>query len=113
MTVDAPVEAAAEVLAALAEPMRWRLLGLLATEAQSASALSRALPVSRTAVQKHLAVLERSDLVRRTRVGREVRFAVHTEPLIATGRWMAEVATAWDTRLAALKRLAEDRPRPE
>lgn len=97
-----------EVLAALAEPMRWRLLGLLSTEARSASALSRALPVSRTAVQKHLAVLERSDLVRRTRVGREVRYTVHTEPLASAGHWLAEVATAWDTRLAALKRLAED-----
>ncbi|SDJ56357.1 ArsR/SmtB family transcription factor [Nonomuraea jiangxiensis] len=103
-----PAEAAVEVLAALAEPMRWRLLALLSAEAQSASALSRTLPVSRTAVQKHLAVLERSDLVRRTRVGREIRYAVHTEPLTSIGRWMAEVAAVWDTRLAALKRLAED-----
>jgi molybdopterin-guanine dinucleotide biosynthesis protein A len=101
--VTAPVE----VLAALADPMRWRVLDLLAGEPGSASALSRILPISRAAVLKHLAILERNDLVRRSRVGREVVFAVRPEQLTSTARWMSATADAWDTRLGALKKLAE------
>jgi molybdopterin-guanine dinucleotide biosynthesis protein A/DNA-binding MarR family transcriptional regulator len=96
-----------EVLAALADPMRWRVLDFLATEPSSASALSRVLPISRAAVLKHLAVLERTDLVRRDRVGREVRFSVRSEQLTSTARWMSETADSWDMRLGAHKRLAE------
>lgn len=99
---------AGQVLAALADPTRCQALTLLSTEAQSASALSRVLPISRTAVLKHLAVLERNDLVRRRQVGREVRYVLRTERLTATGHWISELAAAWDTRLAALQRLAED-----
>lgn len=101
--MTAPVE----VLAALADAMRWRVLDFLAAEPSSASALSRILPISRAAVLKHLAVLERNELVRRTRVGREVVFAVRPEQLSSTAQWMTATADAWDTRLSALKKLAE------
>jgi hypothetical protein len=48
-------------------------------------------------------------LVERRRVGREVIFVIRTEPLQETASWMAGLASDWDTRLAALKRLAEQR----
>jgi len=97
-----------EVFAALADPTRWRLLETLAGRGEaSATTLAGDMPVSRPAVIKHLTVLDRAGLVARQRVGREVRFAVRTEPLDATARWMASLASEWDTRLAALKRLAE------
>jgi hypothetical protein len=32
-----------------------------------------------------------------------------TEPLDETARWMAGIASHWDARLAAIKRLAEER----
>lgn len=89
------------------------MLALLADEARSASALSRALPISRAAVLKHLGVLERTDLVRRNRVGREVRFSVDPQRLSTTARWLSETAHAWDVRLAALQRLAEFPPSVE
>jgi molybdopterin-guanine dinucleotide biosynthesis protein A len=101
--VTAPVE----VLAALADPTRWRVLEFLAGEPSSASALARILPISRAAVLKHLAVLERTELVRRSRAGREVVFAVRPERLTSTARWMSATADAWDTRLGALEKLAE------
>jgi molybdopterin-guanine dinucleotide biosynthesis protein A len=116
--IDAPLErvwesgrrvsAPIEVLAALSDPMRWRVLGILSKEPSSASALSRVLPISRAAVVKHLAVLERNDLVRRRRVGREVRFSVRSERLTATARWMSETADVWDGRRGALKNFADE-----
>jgi hypothetical protein len=36
-----------------------------------------------------------------------VLYAVRTERLGATARWMAALASEWDTRLAAIKRMAE------
>ena len=97
-----------EVFSALADPTRWRLLEALAGHGRgTATTLATEMPISRPAVIKHLAVLDRAGLVERQRVGREVVFAVRTEPLAETARWMAGLASDWDKRLAALKRLAE------
>ena len=97
------------VFAALADPTRWRVLSLLAERGEgTATSLAGELPVSRVAVVKHLAVLDRAGLVEARREGREVRYTVRTEPLDEAARWMAGIASEWDARLVALKRLAED-----
>jgi DNA-binding transcriptional ArsR family regulator len=97
-----------EVFVALADPTRRLLLNALAARGEaSATVLAVELPVSRQAVVKHLAVLERAGLVRGSRRGREVRYTVRPERLDATARWLAGLAAEWDTRLAAIKRLAE------
>ena len=98
-----------EVFAALADPTRWRLLEALGGRGRgTATTLAREMPVSRPAVIKHLAVLGRAGLVERRREGREVVFALRTEPLADTARWMESLASEWNTRLAALKQLAEE-----
>jgi len=103
---DAP---APVVFAALADPTRWRLLGALAEQGDgTATTLAAQVPVSRPAVIKHLVVLDRAGLVARERRGREVRYRVRPERLDATARQLADVAAAWDRRLAAIKRLAEE-----
>ncbi len=99
------------VFAALADPTRWRVLTLLAERGEgTATSLAAELPVSRVAVVKHLAVLDRAGLVEGRREGREVRYTVRTEPLDETARWMAGLGAQWDARLAAIKRLAEEDP---
>jgi len=100
-----PVDA---VLAALADPMRRRVLDVLAAHGEStATVLAKELPVTRQAVVQHLAVLERVALVASNRVGRERRYTVRSEALTATARYLTMVAARWDNRLAAIKRLAE------
>jgi DNA-binding transcriptional ArsR family regulator len=97
-----------QVFAALADPTRWRVLSLLAERGSgTATTLAGELPVSRVAVVKHLAVLDRAGLVESRRRGREVRYTVRPERLDATARWMAGLASEWDARLAAIKRMAE------
>jgi len=72
MSVVADPEPA--VFAALADPTRWRMLGMLAQRGEgTATALAAELPVSRPAVIKHLTVLDHAGLVSRRRAGREVR----------------------------------------
>jgi len=97
------------VFAALADPTRWSVLSLIAERGEgTATSLAGELPVSRVAVVKHLAVLDRAGLVEGRRAGREVRYTVRPERLDATARWMAGLATQWDARLAAIKRIAEE-----
>jgi DNA-binding transcriptional ArsR family regulator len=97
-----------ELFAALADPTRWRVLTLLAERGEgTATTLAGELPVSRVAVVKHLAILDRAGLVEARRQGREVRYTVRPERLDATARWLSGIAADWDARLAAIKRLAE------
>ncbi|MFJ4923044.1 ArsR/SmtB family transcription factor [Streptomyces sp. NPDC088725] len=97
-----------EVLAALADPTRRRILDALAARGEAtATVLATELPVSRQAIVKHLAVLDRAGLVTGRREGREARYAVAPARLGATARWLDRKAAEWDVRLAAIKRLAE------
>jgi DNA-binding transcriptional ArsR family regulator len=98
-----------EIFAALADPTRWRVLTLIAERGEAtATTLAGDLPVSRVAVIKHLAVLDRAGLVEAQRKGREVRYTVKPEKLTATARQLNAIAGEWDARLAAIKRLAEE-----
>lgn len=96
------------VLAALSDPRRRELLELIAEHGEAtATTLAERFPISRQAVVKHLGVLNSAGLVTANRVGREVRYAVRTDAMDTTARWMAERAATWDRRLAHIKRLAE------
>jgi DNA-binding transcriptional ArsR family regulator len=97
-----------DVFTALADPTRRRVLDLLAEHGYgTATSLAAELPVSRPAVIKHLAVLDRAGLVSARRHGREVRYVVRPEPLAETAAWMARLAAQWDARLDAIRALAE------
>jgi DNA-binding transcriptional ArsR family regulator len=103
-----------ELWAAVTDPTRRRLLDALLVHGEAtATTLAGDLPVTRQAVAKHLAVLERAGLVESRRVGREVRYAVRPERLDAASEWLAQVAAEWDDRLGAIKRLAESSARHE
>ncbi|MER5768369.1 metalloregulator ArsR/SmtB family transcription factor [Streptomyces sp. NPDC001985] len=104
-TAEAAVSA---VLSALADPTRRRILDALAARGRAtATVLAGEMPVSRQAVVKHLAVLAAAGLVSGRREGRETLYTVLPAPLGVTARWMERVASDWDSRLAAVKRLAE------
>jgi ArsR family transcriptional regulator, cadmium/lead-responsive transcriptional repressor len=97
-----------ELWVAVADPTRQRLLdALLAHGEATATELAAELPVTRQAVAKHIAVLDRAGLVEARRSGREVRYTVRPERLDAATRRLTRVAAHWDERLAKIKRLAE------
>jgi predicted transcriptional regulator len=97
-----------DVCAALGDQTRWSILTALGEGDASASALATRLPVSRQAIAKHLAVLERVGLVEPVRAGRELRYRVLGSELSATARRLEAVGAAWERRLAAIKDIAED-----
>ena len=97
-----------DVFVALADPTRRAVLDLLATRGEgTATSLAAELPVSRVAVIKHLAVLDRAGLVEARRSGRELLYRVNIERLDRVTRSLSDLAEAWDRRLARIKRLAE------
>jgi DNA-binding transcriptional ArsR family regulator len=99
-----------ELVEAVADSSRRQVLDLLLAHGElTPTALAADLPFTRQAVAKHLAVLERADLVEGTRHGREVRYSVKPEHLDVAIRAMAKVAARWDARLEAIKRTAEAR----
>ncbi len=94
--------------AAVGDPTRRQLLDVLLSLGEATpTRLAEDLPVTRQAVAKHLAVLDRAGLVDGRRDGREVRYAVLSDRLDEVSRAMARVAAGWEERLATIKRLAE------
>jgi ArsR family transcriptional regulator, cadmium/lead-responsive transcriptional repressor len=97
-----------ELWSAVADPTRRRVLDVLLQHGEAtATVVSAELPVTRQAVTKQLAVLDRAGLVESRRSGREVRYAIRPQRLSAATRSLAQVATEWDARLSAIKRIAE------
>lgn len=96
------------LLDAVADPSRRRVLDLILAHGEATpTELAAELPFTRQAVAKHLTVLDRAGLVESSRSGREVRYSVRPERLDRAARAMATVAARWDSRLAAIKRIAE------
>jgi DNA-binding transcriptional ArsR family regulator len=93
---------------AVGDPIRRRMLDLLLSGGDgTATTLGQQLPVSRQAVAKHLAVLDRVGLVRATPVGRERRYRVNDAQLARAVAQLSSVGSTWDARLQRIKRIAE------
>lgn len=97
-----------DLWSAVGDPTRRRMLDLLLADGRgTATTLSRHLPVTRQAIAKHLAVLDRAGLVRSTPAGRERLYQVDEAQLARAVAQLADVGAAWDARLRRIKRIAE------
>jgi ArsR family transcriptional regulator, cadmium/lead-responsive transcriptional repressor len=97
-----------DLWSAIGDPTRRTLIDLLlASGSATATSLSAGLPVTRQAVSKHLAVLDRVGLVHAEPAGRERRFQVDEAQLARAVAQLAAVGTTWDARLRRIKRIAE------
>ncbi|MEV4516558.1 metalloregulator ArsR/SmtB family transcription factor [Dactylosporangium sp. NPDC049525] len=69
------------LLAALAEPARWRLVCLLAVRPQSVGILAQLSGAHQPQTTKHLQTLERADVVRSHRSGQRRMYTLRAERL--------------------------------
>ncbi|HKD29654.1 MAG TPA: metalloregulator ArsR/SmtB family transcription factor [Xanthobacteraceae bacterium] len=98
-------------LTALADPTRRAILARLAAGEARVTDIAAPFPISLNSVSKHIRLLERADLVRRRKRGREHLLALNPEPLEAVAKWMQEQRALWAWRLGELdKLLTEERP---
>jgi DNA-binding transcriptional ArsR family regulator len=97
------------VFQALADATRRDILARAIEREQSVSALARSYAMSLTAVQKHVAVLERAALVSKHRSGREQRVAANPETMRKAATLLAAFEQLWITRATKIAEiLAEE-----
>lgn len=104
VTSDARLD---RTFAALADSTRRAILARLARGDASVGELARPFRVSRPAISKHLRVLERAGLVRRTREGRVSRCELEAVAMREAAEWVDRYRVFWEGRLNALARYVE------
>jgi DNA-binding transcriptional ArsR family regulator len=85
-----------EAAAAIADPIRRRVLELVRDQEVPAGELAAQFDVSRPAVSRHLRVLREAGLVRERRQGRLRLYRADPEPLAELRSWLEQY---WNDRL--------------
>ena len=88
--------------AALSDPTRRRIVARLTRGEIRVTDLAQPFAMSLNAVSKHVKMLERAGLVRRTRVGREHYLRLRAQPLRQVQDWVSQYERFWNQRLDAL-----------
>lgn len=88
---------------AIADPTRRAIIGRLAGGPARISDVAQPFAMSLTGVCKHVRVLERAGLVRRTRRGRENTLELRAAPLREVARWVSHYERFWNARLDRLQ----------
>lgn len=92
---------------ALADPIRRNILRRAHEGRLSVSALAREHPISVTAMQKHVAVLERAELVSKHRVGRESIVRTETDALARARTALDRLEADWRGRIERMEEILE------
>jgi DNA-binding transcriptional ArsR family regulator len=91
------------VLSAISDPTRRAILSKLAHGPATISTVAAPFAMSLTGLCKHVRVLERAGLVRRTRHGRQNTLEFSPAPLRDVARWIFKFEPFWNSRLDRLE----------
>ena len=91
------------VIVAISDPTRRAIISRLARGPARISDVAAPFSMSLTGVCKHVRVLERAGLVRRTRHGRENTLELYAEPLRDVALWISRYERFWNARLDRLE----------
>ncbi len=100
--VSQVVEQLDAVFHAMADPTRRAMVRALAAGERTVGELAAPHPISLAAASKHVKVLERAGLVRRTVYGRRHVCRLEAQPLAAASRHLRFYEQFWLERLDAL-----------
>ena len=102
------------VLGALAEPTRRRVVELLGRGPQRAGALAAAVGVSAPSMSRHLRVLLEAGVIADERVAEDARarvFRLRNESIVALQAWLDQLKAEWDEQLGSFKQHVERKQR--
>jgi len=105
----APVDAD-RVFAALADATRRDIVTRVLQQEASVSVLARSYDMSFAAVQKHVAVLERAQLVSKHRRGREQLVRGDVGTVRAAARLLGNLEELWRSRIDRLEQVLDELP---
>jgi DNA-binding transcriptional ArsR family regulator len=101
-----------DLFGAIADPTRRAILDRLARGDARVTEIAADFPISLNSVSKHLRMLERAGLVRRTIKGREHLLALNSDPLDRASEWIDRHRRFWEDGLAALDKFATQKHPP-
>ena len=100
------------LLGAVADSTRRAILARLAAGDARVTEVASEFPISLNSVSKHVRMLERAGLVRRTVRGRDHVLSLDAAPLADAAAWISHYRRFWEERLEALDKLVtKDKPR--
>ena len=97
-----------DTMIALADPTRRAILARLAAGEARVTDLAAPFPISLNSVSKHIRILERADLVRRRKQGREHLLTLNPAPMEVAARWIDEQRALWAWRLSELDSILKE-----
>ena len=102
-----------DVFYALADPTRRAIVGVLGGGPASVSALAAPFEMALPSFMKHLAVLERSGVIRSNKVGRVRTCELRPKALTPAEQWITEQRATWEARSDRMAEFVEQRHRKE
>ena len=91
------------VFNALCDPTRRAILARLTDREARVTDIAAEFPISLNSISKHIRMLERAGLVRRSIAGREHLLSLQAAPLAEASMWIEHYRRFWEGRLAALE----------
>jgi DNA-binding transcriptional ArsR family regulator len=98
------------VFNALCDPTRRAILARLTGIEARVTDIASEFPISLNSISKHIRMLERAGLLRRSIVGREHVLSLNAAPLEEATQWLEHYRRFWDERLAALDAYVTRKP---
>ncbi len=96
-----------QIFSALSDPTRRAMLTRLGTEEMSVAELSKPFDMTKSAITKHVKVLEKTGLLKRTIDGRVHYCRLDAKPLKQVSEWMRFYQKFWDEKFDALDQYLE------
>ncbi len=94
----------------LSDPTRRRLAEVLSDGEKTLSDLARPFHMTMPAVMKHIAVMEKSGILRTEKRGRTRYCRLEPKRFDDAQAWLAQTSRLWTDRLSSLNRYLEENP---
>ena len=92
---------------ALSDPTRRAILSRLATGPLTVNDIAEPFKLTQQAISKHLAYLERANLIEKRKEGRQQFCQLKTEPLLQVMSWAEQCRKEWEFRFNNLDKVLE------
>lgn len=97
------------IFVAMADTTRRAILARLTEGDARVTELADEFPISLNSTSKHIKMLERAGLVRRTVIGRDHFLSLNVEPMAEAAEWMEHYRRFWEDKLASLDHFIKKR----
>jgi DNA-binding transcriptional ArsR family regulator len=99
------------VFNALCDPTRRAILARLTGTDARVTDIASEFSISLNSISKHIRMLERAGLLRRSIVGRDHVLSLNAAPLADAATWIEHYRRFWESRLAALEQYVTQKSR--